>query len=340
MVDERLDRLLQVLVVRCRQALDGDVQACHVSEGTPRFPPNQLERVRVLLLRHQRAPRAVRIRQPHEPEFQRRVDDQVLGPPRHLEHQAGAPLECFEHEVAVADGVQRVGQDPLEPEFARHGVPVDVERVSGEGAAPERRAVDALDDLAEALEFLRESGGVREHPVGPADGLRLLQMCVSWHEDVDFGVGALHRGANELDEVALQRTQLLAEPQPHVGGDLLVAAAARVQLAADVLADDLAEAALVGRVDVLVVVLDDERVGGPFLLDLREALFDGRELVLGQDAVVEVGAREGDGARDVLHVEEAVVRERRVVLLHDGVEALCMAVSWVSILAVGADSSQ
>lgn len=109
------------------------------------------------------------------------------------------------------------------------------------------------------------------------------------------------------------------KPQAHVGGDLLVAAAAGVQLPRDVLADDLAQAALVGGVDVLVGAGDDlEGAGLPLLLNLEQTGLDLLELVLTQATGLCVCAGEGDGAEDILLVEDVVEGEGLVVLLHEG----------------------
>jgi hypothetical protein len=99
-------------------------------------------------------------------------------------------LQGFENEVAVADGVEGVVEEALEAEFLCHGGAVDVEGVSGEGAAAERGAVDAGCDFAEAFEFAGEAGGVREEPVGPADGLRFLEVCVAG--DLSWLLASVH----------------------------------------------------------------------------------------------------------------------------------------------------
>jgi hypothetical protein len=180
-VDEGLDGLLEILVVGRRQALDGDVQTSHVSESATALAADQLERVGILLLWHERASGRVCVGQANEAELQTRVDDEIFSPAGHLEHEAGTPLHSLEDEVAVADGVERVCEEALEAELLGHGIAVDVEGVAGQRTAAERRAVDALDDLAEALELGGEGGSVGEDPVRPADGLCLLEMCVTGH---------------------------------------------------------------------------------------------------------------------------------------------------------------
>ena len=76
------------------------------------------------------------------------------------------------------------------------------------------------------------------------------------------------------DECPLQRPQpgghrvdLVADPQPQVGRDLVVAAAAGVQLAADV-ADPVDQGPLDVHVDVFQVLAELELAGGDFPADL------------------------------------------------------------------------
>lgn len=72
--------------------------------------------------------------------------------------------------------------------------------------------------------------------------------------------------------------------------------------------------------DVLVGTGDDlEGAGLPLLLDLEQALLDLLELFLGQAADLFVCAGEGDGAEDILLVEDVVEGEGLVVVLHEGV---------------------
>ena len=62
----------------------------------------------------------------------------------------------------------------------------------------------------------------------------------------------------------------VADPEPQVGGDLVVAAAAGVELAADV-ADAVDERPLDVHVDVFELVAEREVAGGDFLMDLLQA---------------------------------------------------------------------
>lgn len=291
-------------------------------ECTPALAPQQLQAVRVLLLGHEGRARRVGIRQADEAELGGRVDDQVLGPPANVLHQEAAPLQRLEDKVAVGHGAHGVPQQALEAQLLGHHLPVDAEGVACQRSTAEGASVNPLADLAQPLEVVGEGEAVAQHPVAPADGLGALQVGVAGHDVVDLGLCALRDDAQEALEEGLELVELVAQPQSHVGGDLLVAAAAGVQLPRDVLADDLAPAALVGGVDVLVGAGDDlEGAGLPLLLDLEQAGLDLLELFLGEAASFCVCAGEGDGAEDFLLVEDVVEGEGFVVLLYEGIEA-------------------
>ena len=61
--------------------------------------------------------------------------------------------------------------------------------------------------------------------MGEADWLRGLQVSVAWHQVVYFCLGAIRGAADEGAEGAIEAVYLGAEPQSHVCGDLVVAAA-------------------------------------------------------------------------------------------------------------------
>lgn len=324
-IEHGLDALLQILVVRARDALDRHHQAGHVAECAPAFAAQQLERVGVLLLRHQAAAGAVRVCELHKRKLSAAVHNQVLCPARYVSHEGGAPLQRLDDKVAVRDAGHAVVHEPVEAEFLGHGGAVDTERIAGERATAEGRPVDASACLAQALQVARKGKGVREQPVGPADGLRALQVRVAGHDELELGFCARGDDAQEGDEMGIDGIELGAQPQAHVSGDLVVARAASMQLARRGRPDELAEAPLVGRVDVLVGIgVDGEAVLAPLGLDGAQALLNRRELGSGQDAGMGIGARVSDGAGDVLGVEGAVVRKRGVVLHHQWVHAPCV----------------
>ena len=323
-VEHGLPGLLEILVVSAGNALLGHHEASHVTKGTASLAPEQLETVGVLLLGHKRAAGRVGIRQPNETELASRVDDEILGPARDVLHQHSAPLEGLGNEVTVGNSAHGVPEEAIEAKLLGHHLTIDAEGVTGKGTATKSAAVDALDNLTEALEIASESKAVRHHPVAPTDRLGALQMGVAGHDDIDLLLGAGSSNAEEVLEVLLDLAELVAEPHAHIGSDLLVTGATGVKLASNILSDDLAEATLVGSVDILVDAGDDlEGTLLPLLLDSEETLLQLAELVLGDDAGLGVGAGKGNAAGDVLGVEGTVEVDGLVVLDHEGVEAAC-----------------
>ena len=245
-----------------------------------------------------------------------------------MHHQHGTPLHELDDEVTVGNTGHGVHDQAVEAELLGDGLTVDVERVACKRTTAKRGLVDASLELAESLQVGREEGAVHEHPVAPSDGLCALQVGVARHDMLDIALSTRGDHLEEVHQVALKHIQLIPEPQTHVGRDLIVPATASVQLASNVLADDLPQPPLVGSVDVLVDAgLDLEGVVLPFLEDLLETTLDLRELMLGQELVVLVGAGVGDAAADVLRVEDAVEVDGLVVLGHDRVLAAGEAAS-------------
>ncbi|CAI2041383.1 Uncharacterised protein [Serratia liquefaciens] len=96
--------------------------------------------------------------------------------------------------------------------------------------------------------------------------LRALQVGIPRHHRILIGFGGLHQRLLQLDDRLMQIADLLFAPQLQIGRDLIVAAAAGVQLLAQI-ADLLDQLLLHPAVDVFGIALDDcQRIG----LDLRQ----------------------------------------------------------------------
>ena len=162
--------------------------------------------------------------------------------------------------------------------------------------------------------------------MAPTHGLRGLQVREPGHDHVDLALGAVARHRDELAQVPAEHDELRPEPHPGIRRHLVVAGPTRVQLARD-RTDHLPESSLVGGVDVLVSVLHLERVGGPLLGNLPEALDEGIALVVGDDARLSERARVAHAAADVLLRHAAVEGQGLVELLHQRVDVLGEAAS-------------
>ena len=141
---------------------------------------------------------------------------------------------------------------PSKPRSRGDRLAVEGKAAAGERAGAERQDVGAPARLAEALPIAREHLEIGEQVVRPQHGLRAAHVRVAG----DHGVGiraARARAARPSREQSSARTSvaLLAQPQARIERDLLVAAAAGVDLVGDV-AGALFQLADDQRVDVLV----------------------------------------------------------------------------------------
>ena len=93
--------------------------------------------------------------------------------------------------------------------------------------------------LRRAAQSLQASGVAQNHfdvgekPVGDEHGLGALQVGVAGHDGFAGGVGLLDEGVGPGGERVDDELDVIADVEAQVGGDLLVAAAAGVELEAE-----------------------------------------------------------------------------------------------------------
>lgn len=188
-----------------------------------------------------------------KPKLSRRVDDQILRDSRDMSHTHRRPLEELDDKVSISSSEERVLGDGVEPEFGCEEVSVDEERVTGESSGTEREDGNSGDELLESGQIGRERKCVRQEEVRPPDGLSSLKVGVPRHQHVDLLLGSGNHDVKKVLHVPHQHVGFLLEPESEVGCDLVVSGSTGVELASDVLADELGETTFVGRVDVFVV---------------------------------------------------------------------------------------
>ena len=93
-----------------------------------------------------------------------------------------------------------------------------------------------------------------------------------------FASASVQQGLLQVHQQAGDQVDLVAQPQAHVGGDLVVAAAAGVQALAGI-AHQLREARLDVQVHVLQIQLPVEPAGFDVLRDLRHPALDGGQVL-------------------------------------------------------------
>ena len=137
-----------------------------------------------------------------------------------------------------------------------------VQRIAGAGqrGRTERQPVRAPAHVGQPFGVAREHLDVGQQVVREAHRLRDLHVRVARHHGVGVRVGQLDQRALHLRQQRRDAVDLAAQPQPHVGGHLVVARAAGVQPLAGV-ADQLRQPRLDVQVHVLELELPLEAAG-------------------------------------------------------------------------------
>ena len=187
-------------------------------------------------------------------------------------------------EVAVGDRVDRVGgRAGRSPVRGRRRAgssgsdePASAPDPSGETAA--RRSQSRIRSTSRGQRV-----HVREQVMGEQDGLGVLQVRHAGHRDVRVPLGLVDERRLEVGDRAHQPTRLVAQVQPQVGGDLVVAAAPGAQFAAE-RAEPLQQAAFERRVHVLVRDRRPELAGADGVREFVEGEQHPGRLVVGEQA--------------------------------------------------------
>jgi hypothetical protein len=258
------------------------------------LPAHELQRIGVLLLRHEAAAGRGRIGELEETELLGREQDEVFGYAAQMHHPERRGVQERRDEVAIAADVDAVARDAAEAE--RRGEAVHVDGVAGPGdrAGSERQLVGLAEHRVEAIDVAAQRGAVREQEVGHEHRLRPAEVRVRRHQRVAGAIGEVHEPRDGVGDGSLDVGNAPLQVQAKIDGDLLVAGPAGVQTAPRV-ADAGNQLALDERVHVLVAVVRRDEAGivlsGP--QNLIEAPIDRRGVVRRQDA----GAAEAGRAR-------------------------------------------
>ena len=310
-VEQGLLVFLVVLVVGQGLTLHEGDQAHQVAHHPTGLAAREFRHVRVFLLRHDRTAGGETIGDAHETEVLAAPENQFLGEPADVHHdQAGSGGE-FDREIPIRNGIQAVlAQTGLatlvdHAQAARHMGPVQRIAGAGQGRCAQGKAVDAAAHILKSLGVAGKHLDIGQQVVPHTHRLGHLQV----REARQDGVGVLGRhpqqGPLQLGKQRDQVVELVAQPQAHVGGHLVVAAAPRVQALASI-AHELCQARLDVEVDVLEVELPVEGVAFDFRANLGHATLDCGQIVIGNDRLRGQHARMGERSLDVGAPEAAV----------------------------------
>ena len=172
----------------------------------------------------------------------------------------GAGRQCLQHEVAVGDGVERVRHRPREAErLRRHGA-IDRKRGAGERRGAERTFVEARARIGEAATVARRHLDIGEQMVPEGHRLRRLQMGETRHDSIGMFKGLFRERTLIGGEVGVEAIDGVADPQPEIGRNLIVARARGMQPTCR-RPDQFAEPALDVHMDVFQLALERELAG-------------------------------------------------------------------------------
>ena len=282
-VEQRLLVFLEIAVVRERETLERREETGEMADQAARLAARELGDVGVLLLRQHRRTGGVRVGEPEEAELLGRPQHDLLAEPREVHLGERRDEQRLGDEVTVGDRVERVVERGREAELVGDELRIERQARTRERARAERRHVGALEAVAPAIEIAAQRPEVREQMMREQHRLRALEVRVAGEVHVGGFLGPPHEHLLQLVDAPHLRETFAAQVQPHVERDLIVAAAAGVQLRAG-RARDLGDAALDRGVDVFVGRRERERSRRQLLFDARERGVDHLALLLVEQA--------------------------------------------------------
>jgi hypothetical protein len=164
-----------------------------------------------------------------EGELRRGPQHDFLGEARQVHGADRGRRQRLEREVPVRHAVQGVRGRPVETQRGGGRVPVDREGRARQRGSAKGTFVEAPARIREAAPVARQHLDISEEVMAEGDGLGRLQMGEARHD----GGGVLQRllgeGALEIGDLRVEGVDRVADPQPKVRRDLVVARARRVQ---------------------------------------------------------------------------------------------------------------
>ena len=270
-------RVLKVAVVAARHRVQHRQGPGRQAQHLRRLGAHQLQHVGVVLLRHDRRPGAVFARQAEVGELRHGEENQVLGKARQHRHQL---RERGKERRLVLAARHRRAKDVVErtrkaQQIAR-ALAVERQRHAISRRAAQRAQIVQRVGRLEVGRLVQNHLGVARRPHAHGGRHGRLEMRAPDERHAIMRAAKVHQRRREVGHFPFQPQQLILDVQAHIHGHLVVAAAARVDLLAEI-AQDLRQAQLHGHVHVLVGRLDRKR---GIVHDLGQLRAHARGLVL------------------------------------------------------------
>ena len=203
----------------------------------------------------------------------------------------------------------------LEAQRPRHALAVHRVAGAGQRRRAQRQPVGAPAQVGQSLGVAREHLHIGQQVVAKAHRLRHLHVGEAGHHRVGMRVGQFDQRTLHVGQQGADAIDLAAQPQPHVGGHLVVAAAPGVQPLAGI-ADQLRQPGLDVEVHVLQFELPFEAAGLDLVDDLRHAAADVGQVLRADDALRGQHLGMGQAAVDVGAPQPLVEADAGGVALH------------------------
>jgi hypothetical protein len=150
---------------------------------------HQLGRVGVALLRHDRGAGGEAVREAHEPELGRHPKHDLFGETGQVNGGDRRGRQRLKREVAVGNGIERVGHGTIESQRLSRHMPIDGKRGAGQRRGPERALVEPGTRIGKAAAIPAQHFHIGEQMVTEGHGLRRLQMRKPRHGQLGVGLG-------------------------------------------------------------------------------------------------------------------------------------------------------
>ena len=140
-----------------------------------------------------------------------------------MDHPEGHRGQDLDHEIAIADGIQRVGAGPVEAQLGGRRLAVERVAGAGQGARPERRHVEPAAGVGQPAAVALEHLDVGQQVVPEQDRLGRLDMGGPGQDGLALAFGQPDQGPLHRHDCRVQLGQGPARPEAQIGGHLVVA---------------------------------------------------------------------------------------------------------------------
>src|SRR6185437_12445959 len=174
-------RLLHVFVVGERQSFHGCNERYLAADEPRGFSPNQLQRVRILLLRHCAAAGGVCLRQFDEAILLGSEESELFSPAAQMDTQQRKHVYKFDHEIPITCRIHAVGRGFFKAKLAARDVPIQRQRRTGNRRGTQWRLVCPPAAVAQAFRISPQHLKVRQYPMRYQNRLSALQVGIGGH---------------------------------------------------------------------------------------------------------------------------------------------------------------